>query len=1285
MLRFVLILCCIAIALSGGAFAQVPAGTVFSSAQPSSRSFLRFHNTGAAAGTVAVTFRDFATGQSLGTWTSTSVPVDGELQFAIAAIETALGLGATKPDYYSITMQPGIAGYYQHVLWRPADGTLTNLSTCASGVTADARQLSGVHSSLLQSGYPSTVVVSNTGTVPTTATLGVYNANTGAKRGTYTTASIPAGGQVLVSIPAIEASTGLPASDLYHYVIKTEGAFTGYLQHLVNNMQAGVNTDMTGVCALGGAASTAVPAPLPAGTIFSSAQPSSRSFLRFHNTGAGPGTVTVTFRDFATGQSVGTWTSTSVPVDGELQFAIADIENTLGLGANKPAYYAVSMQSSINGYFQHVLWRPADGTLTNLSTCAAGVTADSVKLSGVHTSLLQSGYPSSVVVSNTGTAATTVTLGVYNANTGVKRGNYVTPSIPAGGQALVAIPTIEATTGLPSSDLYHYVIKAESAFTGYLQHLVNNMQAGVITDMTAVCALGGMPIAATANFYVSPTGSDAAAGTLAAPFATFERARNAVRSFNKTGRNQVVVQFRGGTYHLPATLTLIPADSGSAATEIVYQNFPGETPVISGGVRVQNWTNVSGNTWRATLPTTTVNFESLFYNGVRRLRPRLGSSSLGTYYRVGETVYLDGAAPPAAAPNANCPTFVTGRGWECFDRFKYKSGDPISATWQNLAPPAGNACGQTAGNTALVGDVELILFEKYSAAKLRVSCVDTANRIVYLTGPTGATQFQSLVSGFIPEHRYLIENVRDQLSQPGQWFLDRSATPWTLTYLANPGENPNTDTVIVPQLTHVMIASGVQHISFQGLSFEHDNFTIPTAGLGGNEVFRFVTPIVSIQNSQNMTFDRVTIARTTGMGLSFTNCISNAILNATWCAAGAANPVIADNTVQNSTFYDLGASAIGVGFQQRTADTDANVPQHMTIRNNVIAGYGRVLPNAFGTFQGTAHSILYTHNDIYDGYRAAIHICPCNHAFKGPNSNGAFNNVISFNHAYNLMQGIMNDAGGIRILSGGPDYSAPGNRIYSNKVHDVSDASALDADGYGGDGIYVDDVTGDIDIQNNLIYRVSRAAVNITQAPYAPNLANTIKNNIFAFARLAMIQNNGPYPTGAIPAQAIRIFTATNNLFYFSRRSTSTPAFYVQSGCHYSGGFPFASFQHRQSNLYWRADGAFASDANAFRVQNTPIAAPFFCANLALTPQLATSMTFAAWQAFGQDLGSQVKNPGFANPAYPADDFSLPSGSPGSGFVVFDPNAAGRTSAAFTPPAVAATFPTATFNPATDF
>lgn len=466
-------------------------GAVFSSAQPSSQSFLRFYNSGSKAGTVTVKLQDYVSGQTLGTWTSPSIAAGAALQYQIGSIESSVTPAFTVPNYYTIAVQTGINGAFQHVLWRSSDGTLTNLTTCSSGVTASQSELNNVHSSILAAGYPSSVVVNNTGTTSAKVSLDIYDARDGTFLGTYATSTISAGGDAVIAVSAMEDATRItPTAGMYHYVIKAEAPFTGFLQHLVNNVQDGVVTDMTTSCMLYGTPSTAGASPLQVGAVFSTAQPSSQSFLRFYNTGTTAGTVTITLSDYASGQRIGTWTSPSIPAGSEQQFGIGTIESGIGGSFSKPSYYTVSATVQITGYFQHVLWRSADGTLTNLSTCPAGVTADAGSLSGVHTSLLANGYPSTLVVNNTGSAAQSVTLGIYDAATGAKLGTYATASIPAGGDVVLAVTTIEASAGIhPTSSQYHYVVKAESAFTGFMQNLVNNTQAGVITDMTTACAL----------------------------------------------------------------------------------------------------------------------------------------------------------------------------------------------------------------------------------------------------------------------------------------------------------------------------------------------------------------------------------------------------------------------------------------------------------------------------------------------------------------------------------------------------------------------------------------------------------------------------------------------------------------------------------------------------------------------------------------------------------------------------------------------------------------------------
>jgi len=293
----------------------------------------------------------------------------------------------------------------------------------------------------------------------------------------------------------------------------------------------------------------AVPAQaqsLSGGAIFSSAQKDLRSYVRFYNTGTTSRAVTASLYDYTAGTLLGQWTSPSIPAGAQFQFSIETIESGIGI-ITKPAYYSLSIKSDFTGYFQHVLYRPSQGTLTNLSTCDVGVTADATKLSGVHSSIVGDlGFPSSIVVNNTGATASVAVLGIYDARNGKKIGTFTTASIPSRGLVLVTVASIESAAKIsPISDMYHYVIKSEGAlFSGFLQHLVDNQKAGVITDMTTVCALHPNSFETTA--YVFPDASEYYRGLCNKAYNNLNNPFTSLVTpvdLNRDGRKDLVVHF----------------------------------------------------------------------------------------------------------------------------------------------------------------------------------------------------------------------------------------------------------------------------------------------------------------------------------------------------------------------------------------------------------------------------------------------------------------------------------------------------------------------------------------------------------------------------------------------------------------------------------------------------------------------------------------------------------------------------------------------------------------------
>jgi hypothetical protein len=82
------------------------------------------------------------------------------------------------------------------------------------------------------------------------------------------------------------------------------------------------------------------------------------------------------------------------------------------------------------------------------------------------------------------------------------------------------------------------------------------------------------------TFYLSPSGSDSASGSLSAPRRTI-LAGSALLAPGDT------LLVRGGTYHDPGGYNWAATASGTAAAPITIKAYPGETPLFDGGLKVE--------------------------------------------------------------------------------------------------------------------------------------------------------------------------------------------------------------------------------------------------------------------------------------------------------------------------------------------------------------------------------------------------------------------------------------------------------------------------------------------------------------------------------------------------------------------------------------------------------------------------------------------------------------------------------------------------------------------------
>ncbi|VGO12988.1 hypothetical protein PDESU_01542 [Pontiella desulfatans] len=108
--------------------------------------------------------------------------------------------------------------------------------------------------------------------------------------------------------------------------------------------------------------------------------------------------------------------------------------------------------------------------------------------------------------------------------------------------------------------------------------------------MVSVCLLAMASVAG--DCYVSTTGSDANAGTLAAPFATIQHAVGVLSAGD-------TCYIRGGTYGQTVDLSGVSGISNSPVSLVAY---PGETVVLDGTVALTNsWTLDAGNVYKTTV------------------------------------------------------------------------------------------------------------------------------------------------------------------------------------------------------------------------------------------------------------------------------------------------------------------------------------------------------------------------------------------------------------------------------------------------------------------------------------------------------------------------------------------------------------------------------------------------------------------------------------------------------------------------------------------------------------
>ncbi|MFI2207948.1 hypothetical protein ACH47Z_46510 [Streptomyces sp. NPDC020192] len=327
--------------------------------------------------------------------------------------------------------------------------------------------------------------------------------------------------------------------------------------------------------------------------------------------------------------------------------------------------------------------------------------------------------------------------------------------------------------------------------------LATALSAVLLTSLTTPTPASA---ATQATYYVAPDGDDSNSGTITAPFKTLQHARDVVRTVDDNMTGDINVYLRGGTYQVSSTIDFTSADSGTNGHHVVYAAYPGEKPVLDGGVQVTGWTQHSGNIWKATLNRDD-KLRALYVNGKRAQMASKTINSAGCYAQY------------------NVPTPLPSWAWEggqTCDGAKYSLSDlPAIASHQDDV----EIRTATTWTTAIVG------------VKQITTSSDGANRVAMFQEPGAAIAQGAYNGNFQATGTQTFMNAYEFLDKPGEFYFDKSTH--TLYYYKSSSDDMTTAQVFAPNNVSTLIkvagtstTDHARNITFSGLTVEHSDWNL---------------------------------------------------------------------------------------------------------------------------------------------------------------------------------------------------------------------------------------------------------------------------------------------------------------------------------------------------------------------------------------------------------------------------------------------------------------------------
>jgi len=532
--------------------------------------------------------------------------------------------------------------------------------------------------------------------------------------------------------------------------------------------------------------------------------------------------------------------------------------------------------------------------------------------------------------------------------------------------------------------------------------------------------------------YVSPTGNDAADGSITAPLKTIEAARNKIRTLKTTDAypNGYTVYLRGGEYNVASKISFGAKDSGTEDAPILYTNYSNEKVTLVGGQAIEpdDFTKVTDAAILDILADQSVRDEIYQVDLKQYGITDVGEPYLfGAYSYSGVYDFLTAPDTPASELFINNRALTVARypnegmmsadrviemGWDAdtkaegtasSDPFIIGVSDERIKKWETSV----NAQSEESKNKVLMYG-----WWKYDWCdqSIPIAAIDQEN--LNITSAWSAW--------LCPDTRYgtrnfYVYNLIEELDIPGEYYMDYDNC---ILYVYPPEDISQLD---------------ASDICFSLIS----------------------TELISVYNAQNITFSGIDISAGRKYGYYIDGCTNVVVENCeiTNTASKAARIINGTSCgIRDSYLHDVNGGVVISGGDEVTLTAGNNFVSNCHIEN-----FSRLTKNYNGAIDVGGVGNIVKNNEIHGGAHLAI-------------SFGGQNHEIMYNDIYNVCAERY-DTGAIY---GGLTWVGRGCKVMYNYIHDMETTST---GGLGISAVYMDGGQCDMTVSGNVFANIKGGAI----------------------------------------------------------------------------------------------------------------------------------------------------------------------------------------------------------------